>query len=580
MAIKLTKRFLDELKRCVNSPNVVVELALDGGTRYFGYHGKNSTAIVRFSADASVHADGSVHAVGSDEISSFVQPLLKSVSSLQNKIDPGKGFSTRGELKIVISGRENFKPLLRDEYLKNRRVTRRDGFIAPGLAYSDYAATFTGVISDWSRKGDEIRITVADDLADAGSTKVPTENEDGTQYLDYTCMHPVDIMTDILTNQLGIEAGYIDTNRFTEEGDLWLNGSAFSRVLTEPEEANKYLNELQVETNSFIVHDGEKVSLKVFAPPSPGLTTEEWTDNFNILEGSFSQKSGYKDNFYNRVVVYYDYDESGGDGSGNFESAVISLDAASQGAAEWDEASTKTIKSKWIRTRTWTQPLSISGVTVYHCSRNNPTGGGTLSFTYDAGGEHTLQWTCPGGAQGSAVTVSQCGKYDIYSKDETKWIRVIVDYNTLPPSTRTDTITITALNGASLATTLANKLLYRYRSPVSTVSFEVDINNVAYNNEFIKPTDLKDISTDEACEYGLDGWVRERVMITGVRPDFSDHTVKVEAVSTKMSRRYGFIAPAGQPDYSLASTGEREYAFIGDANNMVNGGTEDGYYIW
>jgi len=421
---------------------------------------------------------------------------------------------------------------------------------------------------------------VADDLADVGGTKVPTENTDGTQYLDYTTTHPVDIMTDILTNQLGIEAGYIDTDRFTAERDQWLNGMLFSRVLTEPEDANKYLNELQIETNSFVVHDGEKVSLKVFAPPSPGLSIEEWTDNFNILEGSFSQQSGYKDNFYNRVVVYYDYDESGGDDTGNFESAVISLDASSQDSTEWDEASTKTIKSKWIRSLTWTQPSNISGVTVYHCSRNNPIGAGTLSFTYDPGGEHTLQWTCPGGAVGSAVTVSQSGKYDIYSNDETKWLRVIADYTSLPSAAQSDFITITALNGISSATTLANKLLYRYRDPVSTVSFEVDINNVAYNNEFIKPTDLKDISTDEACEYGLDSWLGERVMITGVWPDFSGHTVKVEAVSTRMSRRYGFIAPAGQPDYALASTGECEYAFIGDANNMVNGGTEDGYYIW
>jgi hypothetical protein len=69
-------------------------------------------------------------------------------------------------------------------------------------------------------------------------------------------------------------------------------------------------------------------------------------------------------------------------------------------------------------------------------------------------------------------------------------------------------------------------------------------------------------------------------MITSLRPDFLWHTAKVEAVQTKMYRRYGFIAPAGYPDYPSASAAQRERAFIGDASNKVNGGTEDGYYIW
>ncbi|MBE7415985.1 MAG: hypothetical protein HS130_12525 [Deltaproteobacteria bacterium] len=39
MAISLTNRFIRELEKGVNSPNVVVELDLDGGTIRFGYHG-------------------------------------------------------------------------------------------------------------------------------------------------------------------------------------------------------------------------------------------------------------------------------------------------------------------------------------------------------------------------------------------------------------------------------------------------------------------------------------------------------------------------------------------------------------
>src|SRR3972149_1483151 len=157
MAVTLSKKYLDELRRA-NTPNVVLEVELDGGLRLFGYHARNASPMTRFLADGSYHADGSVFAVGSDELPG-VLPLLESVSSLQNKLDTEKGFSTRGELKVAITGRENLRDLVRDEFLKNRRVTRKDGFISRGFTYADYAATYTGVISNWSRKGDELTIT-------------------------------------------------------------------------------------------------------------------------------------------------------------------------------------------------------------------------------------------------------------------------------------------------------------------------------------------------------------------------------------------------------------------------------------
>ncbi|MBI5344979.1 MAG: hypothetical protein HZB83_06550, partial [Deltaproteobacteria bacterium] len=129
------------------------------------------------------------------------------------------------------------------------------------------------------------------------------------------------IMTDILLTRLGIASGYVDSAKFTSERDTWMQGWKFDRVITEPKEANEYRNELQQECNSYIVHDGEKITCKVFAPPMPGNTPEEWTDNNHILHGTLSLKSGYKDGFYNRVVVYYDYDESNSDKEENFEAA-------------------------------------------------------------------------------------------------------------------------------------------------------------------------------------------------------------------------------------------------------------------
>lgn len=548
MAITLTSKYLSELKKGVNRPNVVIEIALDSGTVKFGYHNGRAASMTLGFAD--------------------VTPCLKSVSTLQNKLDTKSGYSTRGKITAVISGRDNFKSLVSDNYLKNRRVTRKDGFITSDFEYADYATTFTGTIQDWSRKGDELTLTVSDDMVDA-SVKIPIENTTKTQYIDYLNLNPVDIMTNILLTQLGIDVGLVNSAQFTSERDTWLSSWKFARVITEPMAANDYLNELQIETNSFIVHEGDKISYRVFAPPVPGQNVEEWTDATHILKDSLSVKSGYSGGFFNRIVVYYDFDESGGDKTDAFDSAVIAVDSASQDSAQWNEASTKTIKSKWIRSSTFTQTANIGGLKVFHASSANGAGNGTLAYTDST---NTLTYAGPASSAGEAVTLSKDGKYQVFSADKTKYVRVLITTASLPASNQSDTVTITALDAEGYATALAMKLLTRYRDPAVSVTFEVDINNVAWDSTFIKPTDLKKITSDEVFEKGETGWAQESVMLTSVNPNFETKRVHIEAIETKLYKVYGFIAPAGQPDYGSATAAQKEYAYIRD--------TAPQYHIW
>lgn len=568
----LSPRFIGELGKCSNTPNVIVEIELDGGPVLFGYHGRNFVPPEVFRADGKYLADGALTSIGSDELP-FVIPALKAVSSLQNKIDVRSGYSTRGQLTIVVAGKENFLGLLRDEYLKNRRVVRKDGFAARGFTWLDYAQTFTGKVLDWSRKGDELTIVVADDLKEA-SAKLPPENESRTSYIEYKATNPADIMADIMAERLGIDASHLDLESFAFERDMWLSGWKFDRVLTEPSEANQFLNELQIESNSFLVHDGEKIALKVFAPPVPGQEIDEWTER-TFLRDSVSMKAGYRDGFFNRVVVYYDYDESGSDGEGSYESAVIAADAASQGPSQWNETSTRTIKSKWIRSHTFTDAPGLSGVKVYHVSRSNGTGAGQLAFS---AASMTLAYSAPGGSAGVPRKLTKSGKYQLFDADENRYIRVLVDASALPQLDVLSSVNIEALGGEIYATALAQKVLSRFRDPVATVSFEVDINCMSSGIGFLKPADMKDMTTAEACAKGSQEWVKNRVMLTSVRPDFASGRISVEAVETKMSRRYAFIAAAGQPDYAEATQSQRAYGFIGDGSNLT-GGT-DGYYIW
>ncbi len=535
MAITLTTAFLAELSKNVNTPNTILEVDLDGATVKWGFSAGGYSGVL---------------------------PIVKSVSGLQNKIDAKAGHSTRGQIKVTITGRDNFKTLIKDNYLKNRRVRRYDGFIAAGFLYSDYAKTYDGFISDWERNGDELTLTISDDLYEA-SASIPEETTGDTQYIDYRNMNPVNIMDSILQTHLGISSAYIDSAMLASERDRWLNGWKFNRVITEPAKADEYLNELQEESNSYLLHDGDKITLKVFAPPMPTDTVEEWRGDKQMLLNSFTQKSGYKDTFFNRVLVYYDYDESGSDGAENFESAVLVIDADSQDATQWDEVSTKTIKSKWIRSLTWTQPASITGCIVYHVSASNGVGESRLNYIHTTKG---LRWKAPSSATwGATVIVDEDGRYDLYDGDDTtKYARVVVTAASLSTTTSTDEpITLTALSGSIYAGAIASKQLSLYADPAATVSFDIDINSCSYNSIFVKPTDLKDLTTDEACSKGYDTWSFERVMLTSVKPDFEKHKVAIEAIQARMKRQYGFIAPAGYPDYSGATAAQRKYAYIG-----------------
>src|SRR3990167_9311347 len=209
----LSSNFIVELGKNVNQPNVIIELSLDGSvTKKYGYHTGGMTDVI---------------------------PALKSVSSLQNKLDTKEGFATRGQITFTITGRDNFKTLVSTYYLKNRMATRKDGFVASGFVYADYAATFAGKITDWSRNGDDLTITVADFLVDT-TKKIPEENETKTQYLDYLDDNPVDVMKNIIITQLGIAAGNVDSTTFDVERDRWLNGWKVNRIITEPKTATEY----------------------------------------------------------------------------------------------------------------------------------------------------------------------------------------------------------------------------------------------------------------------------------------------------------------------------------------------------
>jgi hypothetical protein len=554
MAITLTSAFLRELRKGNNRPTTIFEVTLDSGVRKFG--------------------------TGQGNGFSDVEGVVVRHSTMQNKLDTQKGWSTRGRISFTISGKTLVQKLINSEYLKNRRVIRYDGFIADGFAYSDYAPSFDGKIVKWELDNNELKIFAVDDMYDCGQ-KIPAiaagSNPDPAT-VDYRNTNILDVVLDLLKDKAGIDPGKVDTTGIEAERDLWFAGRIIDRRLHKSEKIDKLINELQLIGNFFVLHDGEKITVKSFNPPLPGQTVEKWTDTVNLKEDSISCESGYESLFYNRIEVHFDYDESGDDEPFiNFESAVVAIDSDS--ITQWGEEKTLEIKDRWTKSRTYTYTSNITGIVVYHVSKNNPAGSTTGLITYNSTNE-TLQYTAPGGTIGEAVKVTKNGEYKILDSDATKSIRVVVTYGDLPVGNETDALTVTALGGLNHSIALAQNLLSRFRDPSVKVTAKVGINDVAYNSTFIKPTDLRDITTREVSEKGDLDWTDERCMLTSVRPNFGTMEIDVEFIETKFYLQYGFISPPGHTnDWDSASASEQEYAFVGDGSNQLGAGNDPGFYI-
>ncbi len=336
------------------------------------------------------------------------------------------------------------------------------------------------------------------------------------------------------------------------------------------------INELDEQTFNIVFPDGDKITCATFAPPLPGQTLPHVQDEF--LRGSVAVKGGMEDNFYNLCVVYYDWDESGGNEAENFDGVVIVSDAASQSASEWDEVARKEIKSKWIRSRTIGQPTTVTGVVVYHVNPKNAVGGGTLDYNNT---DKTLKWTSYGDSAGTEVKCDKDGKYQLFSGTTTKYIRVVVTYASLPTADKQDTLAVSALPGSNLATVLATHWVARYRDPRAELTFDLDLADAVHMDRFLRVSDVLKVSSERIVTKGRLKWDEERIFLISVQPDFGKKRFRISGIQTTFKKRYGFVGPTTlTADYDGATAAQREYAFIGDGNNYVGAANEDGYYVW
>jgi hypothetical protein len=506
-----------------------------------------------------------------------VNACLESSVSFQTKIDPAKSLATKGNMSFDIKGSTNFNPIISGYRIKNARVDVEEGYL--GIARNKYVTIYTGVISDFNINGEVLTLNVADEL-ELLRKKYPATNSTGTQYHDYSNTNPVDIMINLIATQAGVIK--YDSTQFTTERDDWYNNWKFQRLITESQDITKYLEELQEDLTGAIFHNGENIFFKAFAPLLPGAIAKNLSDGDNLIKNKTKISSGYKTAFFNRIEFYYDYDESGDNNKEiNYENRYVVEDTNSQ--TNWDEISIKVIKSKWIKTHTFTQPSNITGLILYHISASNGTSAGKTGHTISYNDtNNTLTWSAPDGTTGDTVIVEEDGKYTLYDADPNKFIRVIVTIGSLPGSNQTDDITITALSGGLYAQIIADRLLKRFANPLPTISGEIDIKDMHRNGELAYPMQIVNLTTAKVSLFGKNGLTDEPCFFLSVKPNFKTMTASFTAAQTRLDKRYGFICPNGYPDYATATEFQRQHCYIGRTsdNKVYDGsGYVDGYYI-
>ena len=120
---------------------------------------------------------------------------------------------------------------------------------------------------------------------------------------------------------------------------------------------------------------------------------------------------------------------------------------------------------------------------------------------------------------------------------------------------------------------LASRTLSLFREPPIKLGFSVEL-----KDDDLKTGDLFRLTTDDILDAA--GTPEERLYQVLRKEPKEDNEIAFLVMDTRHSKRYGFIAPNGYPNYPSATAQQKEYAFVGNANNKVNGGIEDGYYIW
>lgn len=127
--------------------------------------------------------------------------------------------------------------------------------------------------------------------------------------------------------------------------------------------------------------------------------------------------------------------------------------------------------------------------------------------------------------------------------------------------------------GSQVPTTLASRYRRSFRDPPREIIVTLDLKDYAK-----KTGDFADIET--SFIQGIDGSELRRTYLIKKKRQRRVNQFEYTMLDTAWSKKYGNIAPDGQPDWDSASASEQEYVYICDDNEGLGSSDDDAFYIF
>ncbi len=168
---------------------------------------------------------------------------------------------------------------------------------------------------------------------------------------EFDGVNVTDIVIDLLTNYAGVSSGYIDTDDWDDEEDVWLSFVNLTTIISEPTGVADLLVEL-TEENLFDLWWDEKaqtIRLKSIFPASINDTETSYDDTSHLIRSSVNVLENSKDRI-SQAWIYYaprDYSQSFSEPD-NFARLKIQADAIGESADAYNEKRVQKIYSRWF----------------------------------------------------------------------------------------------------------------------------------------------------------------------------------------------------------------------------------------
>jgi hypothetical protein len=281
---------------------------------------------------------------------------------------------------ITVTGKDILKKLDKD---RAQVPVQSSGVLKADITSSATSLTLTDdsyadyPVSGYVRINDEIMSYTSKVLPDTlngltraqyGTTADSHSTDDGVQSCKvYTSENVVDIIYDILVNYGDIPSSYIPyDNGATGTDDEWdtekstfLSYANYSTIISEPEGADKLLEELTEQSMLMLWWDdkNQKIRLKALTPPTQRTKVAVLNEQSNFIEGSIRYKINDGDRYSQLWIRYFPKDWSQMKDPTDFGAVYVGANLDSEAEDRYGDKRVKTINSRWFATSS--QPATL-----------------------------------------------------------------------------------------------------------------------------------------------------------------------------------------------------------------------------